>query len=79
MIFEILLLVSLMLAIFAVETKDLLYSVIFLGALGSVIAVLFYLMAAPDIAITQAVVTAGLGTFVLVVAVNRIGRREENK
>ncbi len=76
MIFEFLLLVSAILAIAAVEVKDMLYAVLILGGLDLVVAVLFYLMAAPDIAITQIVVTAVFGTFIYVVAVNRTGRKE---
>ena len=78
MIFETLLLLSIILAIYSIETKDMLKSILILGGLDIVVAALFYLMAAPDIAITQIAVTAGIGTFVLIVAVNRCGRNEGN-
>ncbi|MCK4967918.1 MAG: DUF4040 domain-containing protein [Candidatus Aenigmarchaeota archaeon] len=78
MIFETLLLLSIILAIYAIETKDMLKSILILGGLDIVVAALFYIMAAPDIAITQIAVTAGIGTFVLIVAVNRCGRKEGN-
>ena len=78
MIFETLLILCIVLAIYAIETKDMLKSILILGGLDIVVAALFYLLAAPDIAITQIAVTAGIGTFVLVVTVNRCGRKEGN-
>ncbi|NOR85417.1 DUF4040 domain-containing protein [archaeon] len=77
MIFETLLILCIILAIYAIETKDMLKSILILCGLDIVIAALFYLMAAPDIAITQIAVTAGIGTFILVVTINRCGRKEE--
>jgi len=55
-IFYILLLFMIIAAIIAVETKDLLSSVICLGAVGFGSSVMFLFLRAPDIAITQIVV-----------------------
>jgi len=55
-IFYILLLFMVIAAIIAVETKDLLSSVICLGAVGFGSSVMFLFLRAPDIAITQIVV-----------------------
>jgi len=55
-IFYILLLFMVIAAIIAVETKDLLSSVICLGAVGFGSSVMFVFLRAPDIAITQIVV-----------------------
>jgi energy-converting hydrogenase B subunit D len=46
----------------AIELKNLLHSVIILGGGGIVLAVVFYMLKAPDIAITQAAVGAGVAT-----------------
>lgn len=64
------------LCIVAVELKNLLYAVITLAGAGIVLAVIFYMLKAPDIAITQAVVGAGVATILYVIAISRT-RREE--
>jgi multicomponent Na+:H+ antiporter subunit B len=55
-IFFILLVLMLIAAIVAVETKDLLSSVVCVGAIGFGSAVMFLFLRAPDIALTQVVV-----------------------
>lgn len=64
------------LSIIAIELKDLLYSVIVLGGASITLAVIFFMLQAPDIAITQAAVGAGVSTVLFVIAVSRT-RREE--
>jgi uncharacterized MnhB-related membrane protein len=64
------------LCIVAIELKNLLYAVITLAGAGIVLAVIFYMLKAPDIAITQAVVCAGVATVLYVIAISRT-RREE--
>jgi len=60
----------------AVELKDLLHSVIVLGGASVLLAVIFYMLQAPDVAITQAAVGAGVTTVLFVIAISRT-RREE--
>ena len=60
----------------AIELKDLLYSVILLGGSSITLAVVFLMLQAPDIAITQAAVGAGVSTLLFVIAVSKT-RREE--
>jgi uncharacterized MnhB-related membrane protein len=76
MILESLLLALLVMSIVAIEMKDLLYAVIVLGAVDVIAAVAFYFMAAPDIAITQASVTAGLTIFIFVIVIGKTRRLE---
>ncbi len=64
-IFYILLLFMLIAAIIAVETKDLLSSVICVGAIGFGGSLMFLFLRAPDIAITQIVVEV-LGLIILI-------------
>jgi len=64
------------LCIIAIEFKNLLYAVITLGGAGIVLAVIFYMLRAPDIAITQAAVGAGVSTVLYIIAISRT-RREE--
>lgn len=73
---NVLLVLMLVLYIVAIELKDLLYSVILLTGASVILAVVFYMLQAPDIAITQATVGAGISTVLFVIAVSRT-RREE--
>lgn len=63
-------------SLLAIEMKDLIYSVIFLAGAGVALAAVFYVLQAPDIAITQAAVGAGLTTILFVIAISRTRRRE---
>jgi len=60
----------------AIEIKDLLCSVILLGGASVTLATIFYMLQAPDIAITEAVVGAGVSTVLYVVAISRTKREE---
>ncbi len=64
------------LCIIAIELKNLLYAVITLAGASIVLAVIFYMLRAPDIAITQAVVGAGVATVLFIIAVSRTKREE---
>lgn len=64
------------LCLIAIELKDLLYSVIVLTGASVSLAVIFYMLQAPDIAITQAAVGAGVMTVLFVIAISRTRRQE---
>lgn len=64
------------LALFSLLTRDMLRAVIALSAFSLLCALLFFLFHAPDVALTEAAVGAGLSTFVFVWAVRRTGRRD---
>ena len=64
--------------IIAVVLKDLLYAVIILAGASMALAVVFYMLQAPDIAITEAVINAGIATVLYVVAISRTKREEES-
>ncbi|MDI6883984.1 MAG: DUF4040 domain-containing protein [Hadesarchaea archaeon] len=64
------------LCLIAIELRDLLYSVIVLAGASITLAVIFYMLQAPDIAITQAAVGAGVTTVLFVIAVSRTRRQE---
>lgn len=59
-------------AIFAVEAKNILDSVIAMSVVSLVSVFLFIAMRAPDVAITEASVGAGLVTAVLLIALFRM-------
>jgi uncharacterized MnhB-related membrane protein len=73
---SILLILLLVLNVIAIQLKDLLYSVIMLGGASITLAVIFYMLQAPDIAITQAAVGAGVSTILFIITISRT-RREE--
>ena len=76
MILEISLLILAIASIAVIAMKDLLHAVIVMAAADAVLALIFYLMAAPDIAVTQVAVTAGLTTVIFVIAIGRTRRME---
>ncbi len=65
------------LALFALYSKDLLSSVIALSAVSLFSAVIFLLSHAPDVAITEAAVGAGLTTIIFVWAIRHTGRDDK--
>ncbi|MCK9288684.1 MAG: DUF4040 domain-containing protein [Sphaerochaetaceae bacterium] len=73
----ILLLFILMLSLFVLNTKDLLHGIIALSAVSLLIALLFYLCNAPDVAITEAAVGAGVSTIVFIGAIRYTERRDK--
>jgi uncharacterized MnhB-related membrane protein len=63
-------------AIAVAKSRDLLSAVIIFAAYSLIMAVLWQLLAAPDIAITEAAIGAGVTTLLLVAAISKT-RREE--
>ncbi len=64
-------------AALAVWFKDLLASVLALAAASLLVALEFYLLQAPDVAIAEAGIGAALTTAIYVIAIRRTSRREE--
>lgn len=62
-------------ALTALLTRALLVSVILMSVFSLVSALLFYLCDAPDVAITEAAVGAGVSTLIYVWAVHKTGGR----
>jgi energy-converting hydrogenase B subunit D len=62
----------------AVTVRDLLASVILLGAFGLFMCLLWIEMGAVDVAFTEAAVGAGITTVFFVVTVFKTGRRSRN-
>jgi energy-converting hydrogenase B subunit D len=73
---EVLLICILALCLYAVESKDLLFGTIALSAISLLSALLFYLLKAPDVAITEAAVGAGVSTVVYVWAIKATERKD---
>lgn len=65
------------LAIFTLASPDLLHGVIAMSAISLLSALIFYLMQAPDVAITEAAVGAGVTTVIFVWALRHSKRRDD--
>jgi energy-converting hydrogenase B subunit D len=61
----------------AVWFKDLISSVLALAAASLLVALEFYMLQAPDVAIAEAGIGAALTTAIYVIAVHRTRRKEE--
>jgi energy-converting hydrogenase B subunit D len=72
-----LLLLLIFLAFYALISRDLLHGVIALSAISLISALLFYLLHAPDVAITEAAVGAGVSTVAFVWAIRATERRDK--
>ncbi len=77
MLILILLFAILAFAVLSVREKDLLYASVYLGAVSVSMSVLFIMLSAPDIALTEAAIGAGISTFIFVAVVKKTERREE--
>jgi uncharacterized MnhB-related membrane protein len=76
MIEEILLILLVIFSILVVESKNLLDALVFLASSTLLLAVMLYLLQAPDVAITMAVVGTGATTILYLTAIKKI---EEGK
>jgi uncharacterized MnhB-related membrane protein len=71
-----LLILILALSLYALFTPDLLHGAIALSAASTVAALVFYMLHAPDVAITEAAVGAGVSTIIYVWAIRVTARRD---
>ena len=65
-------------AIAAITTRDLLSAVVILGAYSFFMCLLWTEMAAIDVAFTEASVSAGIGTVLMIGAVSKTRRRSKD-
>ena len=63
----------------SVKSDVLLKSVIFLAAMSLLLTAQFYLLQAPDVAIAEAAIGAGLSTAIFVMAIRKTERWENGK
>lgn len=64
-------------AFLALKSRDLLTSVIYLAAMSLMLAAEFYILQAPDVAIAEAAIGAGLATAIYILAIKRTERWEQ--
>ncbi len=63
-------------AIYSVYQKDLMYATIGTGIVSLALSILFYLLQAPDVALTEAAIGAALTTIIFVIAIRNTIRYE---
>ena len=64
-------------AIFAIVKKDLLLAVIGTSVISVILSVLFYLLQAPDVALTEAAIGVALSTIIFVITIKKTDRYEK--
>ncbi len=70
--------VMIALGIYAAETKDLMYATAAAMGISLVVSLLFYILQAPDVAMAEAAIGAGLSTAVFVIAIKKTERYEHD-
>ena len=74
---ELLLVLMVAASVVALQVRDMLAAVLLLGVFSLLSCLVFFLMHAPDVALTEAAVGTGVGTVVLIWIVHRTERRDE--
>ncbi len=64
-------------ALAAYFLRDLIAAVVACAAVSLIVSGLFYLLQAPDVAMAEAAIGAGLTTAIFVIAIRKTGRYEE--
>jgi len=65
-------------AAYAVHTNDLMYAVVATMAVSLIVSILFYVLQAPDVAMAEAAIGAGISTAVFVIAIKKTERYEHD-
>ncbi len=64
-------------AVYAIREKDLLYAVIATGIISLFLSILYYLLQAPDVALTEAAIGVALTTIIFIITIRNTVRYEE--
>ena len=75
-VFLILAIVLVAAAVYAIIQKDLLYAVLGSSIVSLVLSVFFYLLQAPDVALTEAAIGVALTTIIFVITIRNTMRHE---
>jgi len=74
-----LLLLMIAAAIYSIREKDLLYATIATGIISLVLSVLFYMLQAPDVALTEAAIGVALTTIIFLITIRNTVRYESDE
>lgn len=66
-------------ALYVIHQKDLIVATVASSIISLIISVFFFMLQAPDVALTEAVVGVGLSAIIFVVAIRNTVRYEEEK
>ncbi len=64
-------------AIFAVRQKDLLLAIIGTSIVSLILSILFFILQAPDVALTEAAIGVALTTIIFIITIKKTTRYEE--
>ena len=66
-------------AVYSVFQKDLLYAVIGTGLISLVLSILFLMLQAPDVALTEAAIAVALTTIIFIITIRNTVRHEDEE
>ncbi|HDO26501.1 MAG TPA: DUF4040 domain-containing protein [Bacteroidetes bacterium] len=66
-------------AVYAIRQKDLLYAVIATGIISLILSILFYMLQAPDVALTEAAIGVALTTIIFIITIRNTVRFEDER
>ncbi len=78
-IITVLAIILLAVAIYAVKQKDLLYAVIATSVISLLLSVFFFILQAPDVALTEAAIGIALTTIIFVITIRNTSRMEDEE
>lgn len=64
-------------SVYAIVQKDLLYAVMATGIISLILSILYYLLQAPDVALTEAAIGVALTTIIFVITIRNTVRMED--
>jgi uncharacterized MnhB-related membrane protein len=76
---NVLLVFAIITALLSLQTRDLLAAVIILSVFSLLCALLYYFLHAPDVALTEAALGAGLSMFIFIWVIRRTGRGDTGR
>jgi len=74
-----LVLVMIAAAVLAVRSRDLMNAVVACALVSLIASIIFFFLQAPDVAMAEAAIGAGLTTAIFIFAINRTVRHEEDE
>ena len=66
-------------AVYSIRQKDLLYATLATGIISLVLSILFYLLQAPDVALTEAAIGVALTTIIFLITIRNTVRYESDE
>ncbi len=73
----ILLLLMIAASVYSIAQKDLLYATMATGIISLILSILYYLLQAPDVALTEAAIGVALTTIIFVITIRNTVRMED--